>query len=104
MRSYKKYIFDSESQANQMINDLGDNIKHLIVKLGHLPIEEAVYDEDGNEINSPIYSDKYSVDVLWKELEKDENDNTIYPEGWKEKELSGLNSYKHHFLGWEYDQ
>jgi hypothetical protein len=97
MRFYKKYTFDSESQANQMINDLGDNIKHSIVKLGYLSNDE-------DEKENPIFSDKYSVDVLWRELSQDENGNTIYPDNWKEKELSGLNSYKHHFLGWEYDQ
>jgi hypothetical protein len=77
--------------------------RHTIVKLGHLPIEDAIYDEDGNEISPTIYSDKYSVDVLWKGLEEDENGDVIFPNGWLGKELSGLDSYKHNFYGYTYE-
>lgn len=110
---YRKYTFASKQEAEQHITNLGyfegeagimyPLHRHTIVKLGHLPIEDAIYDEDGNEISPTIYSDKYSVDVLWKELEEDENGDVIFPNGWVEKELSGLDSYKHNFYGYTYE-
>jgi hypothetical protein len=112
MKYYKKYTFDSKQQADDFINALPTieedgvvypDYGHTIVRLGHLPIEYAVYDEDLNEISPGIYSDKYSVDVLWKGLDIDENGDAIFPSGWVEKELSGLDSYKHNFYGLTYE-
>lgn len=99
---YKKYSFDSESEALDLIHDLGHYVEndevypshnHTVVKLGFLQIG------DSDEETPPIFSNKYSVDVLWKDLELDENANPIFPEGWVEFELNGLSKYKHNFYG-----
>jgi len=104
---YKKYSFQSEAQAVALIDALGTFVEegkvypshiHTVVKLGFLPTNVA--DED----NRPIFSDKYSVDVLWRGLELDENENVIFPEGWVEYEVKGLSSYKHNFYGLTYEE
>ena len=104
---YKKYSFDSEAQAVALIDALGTFIEegkvypshiHTVVKLGFLTTNIA--DED----NPPIFSDKYSVDVLWRGLEVDENENPIYPKGWQEYEVTGLSNYKHNFFGLTYEE
>jgi len=89
---YKKYSFDSEAQVIGLINALGEN-NHTVVKLGFLQIGDA------DEETPPTFSDKYSVDVLWRDLEVDENENPIFPEGWKEFELNSLLNYRHNFFG-----
>lgn len=109
---YKKYDFNSKQEAETNIANLGtfkgedgeeySLHNHTVVKLGYLPTVDAVYDNSGNEISPTIHSDKYSVDVLWRDLELDENGETIYPEGWSEKELNGLTDYKHDFVGYTY--
>jgi len=114
MIHYKKYIFNSKEQAESYITNLGvfagENgvtyplHRHTIVKLGFLPIENAVYDEEGNEISPTIYSDKYSVDVLWKGLEEDDEGNVIFPSGWDEYLLTGRSEYLHNFYGYTYEQ
>jgi len=104
---YKKYSFDSEAQAVALIDALGifeeegkiyPSHIHSVVKLGFLPKNVA----EGEEV--PILSDKYAVDVLWRGLEVDENDNPIYPEGWQEYLVTGLSSYKHNFFGLTYEE
>jgi len=94
---YKKYSFDSEEEAVALINSLGEN-NHTVVKLGFLPVGDA------DEETPPTFSDKYSVDVLWKGLELDENENPIFPEGWVENELNGLSKYKHNFYGLTFEE
>jgi len=111
---YKKYNFNSKEEAENHITNLGTFEgeggeiyplhRHTIVKLGFLLIEDAIYDEDGNEISPAIHSDKYSVDVLWKELPVGELDEVLFPEGWSEKELIGLENYKHNFYGYTYEE
>lgn len=102
---YKKYSFQSEAQAIALIDALGTFVEegkvypshiHTVVKLGFLPTNIP----EGEEIST--FSDKYSVDVLWRGLEVDENDNPIYPEGWQEYLVNGLSSYKHNFFGLTY--
>ena len=93
---YRKYIFNSQEQANTLIETLEEN-SHTIKMLGFLPLE--IQDE-----NSPIqHSTNYSVDVLWENLPLDDNDNPIIPNGWDMFTLSGKDTYKHTFLGWEYE-
>jgi hypothetical protein len=113
MKYYKKYTFDSKEQAEGLINALPTiieegvvypNYRHTIVKLGYLPIHSGEYNEEGEEIFPPVYSDKYSVDVLWKGLELDEDGEPIFPEGWEQYLLTGLDSYMHNFYGLTYDE
>jgi len=104
---YKKYSFDSESEALDLINALGTFEEegkvyashiHTVVKLGFLPFGDV------DEETPPTFSDKYSVDVLWRGLEVDENKNPIFPEGWVENELNGLSKYKHNFYGLTFEE
>ena len=99
---YKKYNFESEVQAITLIDALGTFVEegkvypshaHTVVKLGFLPTN--IPDEE----TLPTFSNKYSVDVLWKGLEVDEENNPIFPEGWKDYELKSLLNYKHNFFG-----
>jgi len=100
-----KYEFDSQEQAESKIKALGVEIddegneytthKHNIVKLGYIILKQGVYDEDFNEIEAPILSDKYHVDVLW-------NDVTEQPAGWKDYAVNLDNNGIHAFLGIDY--
>jgi len=80
-----KYEFLNEADALAKIEKLGviveDKItyqthNHTIIHLGHIVIEEGSYDDEGNEIKAPLYSDKYHLDVLWNSLVE-------HPYGWK---------------------
>ena len=104
---YKKYSFDSEAQAVALIDALGTFEEegkiypshiHTVVKLGFLPVGDA------DEETPPTFSDKYSVDVLWRGLELDEEGNPIFPEGWVEYEVKGLAKYKHNFYGLTFEE
>ena len=111
---YRKYTFPSKQEAEQHITNLGyfegeggimyPSHRHTIVKLGYLHVRGGEYDEAGIEISPPVLSDKYSVDVLWKNLELDEDGEPIYPEGWEQHLLTGLNSYMHNFYGLTYNE
>jgi hypothetical protein len=81
-----KYEFLSEKDALDKIKKLGiftdeDGIdypthKHNIIHLGHIIIKDGSYDDEGNEIKAPLYSDMYHLDVLWDSLIE-------HPYGWK---------------------
>ena len=72
----RKYAFtpsqwSSASNKIQVTNEEGetswDSSKVVaVVELGNLVTIPAVYDEEGNETTPATYSDKYSVDILWK--------------------------------------
>ena len=105
MKLFKKYEFNSEAQALEKINALPyitdeDGNKHLkdnhsIVKLGNLILNIPEYDEDLNEIVAPIYSEKYSVDVMWDNLNES-------PYGWKSYEIQVEGNGVHTFAGWNF--
>jgi hypothetical protein len=103
-----KYEFDSMEQAESKINALpsvkaeskinalpsvkdedGNDVpshKHTIVKLGNIVLEQGEYDEEGEETKAPVLSEKYHVDVLWKDLEETDEDGNVtvdHPYGWK---------------------
>lgn len=103
MELFKKYEFDSQEQAETKIAALPhitDDItgesylegSHTIVKLGYIVTNTPEYDENGDEVVAPIYSDKYSVDVLWNGLEKS-------PYGWASYEITVEGNGVHTFLG-----
>ena len=69
MRLIRKYEFNSEAEANAAIDILRDekgNITESIVKLGYIVKTPATYDNE-EEITPAVVSDKYAVDVYWKE-------------------------------------
>ena len=110
MIKISKYAFDSREQVETKIASLGTATdengneypthKSTIVHLGNIVLEQGEYDEEGNEIVAPVLSDKWHVDVLWKEEQIksvdeeaviDEDGNIVTPEvvsydhpyGWK---------------------
>ena len=101
MELFKKYEFNSKEQAEQKIAALphsefdGESYLdggHTIVHLGYLITNEPEWDEEGNEIVAPEYSDKYSVDVLWQDLDSS-------PYGWASYEITVEGNGAHTFLG-----
>lgn len=101
MELFKKYEFNSKEQAETKIAALphsefdGESYLdggHTIVHLGYLITNQPEWDEEGNEIVAPEYSDKYSVDVLWQDLESS-------PYGWASYEITVEGNGSHTFLG-----
>ena len=85
MISIGKYEFNSKEQAKEKIKALGveknddgneyPTHNHSIVELGYIVLKDGVYDDELNEIKAPIFSNKYSVDVMWQGLDTN-------PYGW----------------------
>ena len=92
----KKYIFNDEQKVNDLINQLGDEINANVVKLGNIILNDSEFDEQGNEIKAPIFSDKYHVDVCWN----DKNDSNISI--WSKHEIILDNEGVHSFFGLKY--
>ena len=101
MELFKKYEFNSKEQAEQKIAALphttDDNVSyldggHTIVHLGYLWIEEPTYDAEGELLTEGVTSDKYSVDVLWQDLDSS-------PYGWASYEITVEGNGAHTFLG-----
>ena len=98
-----KYEFNSEEQAKEKIEALGmeteegykPNNIDTIVELGFLVITPATYDDDGNMITPPVYSDKYHVDVLWQGVDS-------HPYGWATYSVNLNNEGVHSFFGVKY--
>ena len=101
-----KYALDSKEQAETKIKALGTATdedgneypthKHTIVHLGNIVLQQGTYDEDGNELNAPVLSDKWHVDVLWKGIED-------HPYGWKSYAVDIDGDGVHSFLGLSYN-
>jgi hypothetical protein len=110
-----KYEFDDEASALSKIaalphatdedGNLHPSHSHTIVKLGNIVLEKGEYDEDGNETKAPVLSDKYCVDVLWKDLEEVDEDGNVtidHPYGWKSKAIDIDDEGVHGFFGLSY--
>ena len=108
-----KYEFDSREQAETKIDALGTATdedgneypthKSTIVQLGNIVLEQGEYDEEGNETVAPVLSDKWHVDVLWKDLEADEDGVIDHPYGWKSYYVDIDGDGVHSFLGLSYN-
>ena len=100
-----KYEFNNKKQAEEKIKALGVKIdedgneysthNHSIVELGYLVIKQAIYDDKLKEIEAPILSDKYSVDVMWQGLKS-------HPYGWASYSIDINGNGVHSFLGVDY--
>jgi hypothetical protein len=116
---FKKYEFDSQSQAESRINALPSvqdedgndqpSHSHTVVKLGYLWTVEPTYNEEGEVETEGTQSDKYSVDVLWKsseitETDEDGNSTVQYPYGWSSKEIDIEDNGVHTFAGWNFKE
>jgi len=61
----KIQVSNTDTEGNEVVG--WDTSKVVaVVELGNLVTAPAVYDEEGNETTPATYSDKYSVDILWK--------------------------------------
>jgi len=108
-----KYEFLNKEQAETKINALGvatdengneyPTHKHTIVHLGNIVEQQGQYDEEGNEVVAPVLSDKWHVDVLWKDLEADEDGVIDHPYGWKSYAVDIDGDGVHSFLGLSYN-
>lgn len=89
---YRKYEFDSLTQANELLPDC------LRVDLGNLVLSTGVYDENEVELHPPVISTKYAVDCLLTEGQAEQLSTfEVWPKepahfiaGWKEKYLLNL--------------
>ena len=105
MISIGKYEFNSQEQAEDKIKALGVEIdedgneypthNHTIVQLGNIVLEQGKYGEEGNEIEAPVLSEKWHVDVLWRNLDGN-------PYGWKSYAIDIQDNGVHSFLGLDY--
>lgn len=107
MAIFKKYEFNSQEQAEEKIaalphdtDDEGNEWlsgNHTIVKLGYLWVTEPTFDEEGEIETEGVASDKYSVDVLWNDLDES-------PYGWKSYEITVEGNGVHTFAGWNFNE
>jgi hypothetical protein len=87
---YKKYQFNNKEQAEQKVSSISNKIKASFIWLDKFVKVNGEYNEKGEEITAPIFTDPYSLDVVWNELEES-------PYGWKSYEVEPKNP-KHTIL------
>ena len=117
MKKIGKYEFDSLEQAESKINALGVGTdddgntypthSHCVVRLGYIVLEQGEYNEEGEETKAPVLSEKYHVDVLWKDLEETDEDGNVtvdHPYGWKSYALDLDSEGMHGFMGVSYQE
>ena len=115
MIKVSKYEFDSEEQALSKINALpsvkdeeGNDVpshKHTIVKLGNIVLEQGEYDENGEETQAPVLSESYHIDVLWKDIQVEDEDGNVsfaHPTGWADAAIDLDSEGMHGFMGVSY--
>lgn len=72
MKTFRKYSFGSKGAATTKLNALPKDKEgnpthsHAIVHLGNLVEVAGTYDDEGNELTSPVMSSSYHIDVLWE--------------------------------------
>jgi len=125
-----KYEFNSKEQAQEKIDALGTATdengneypthKSTIVQLGNIVLEQGEYNEEGEEITAPVLSDKWHLDVLWKEEQiktvdeeavLDDEGMIVTPEvvsydhpyGWKSYAVEIEGDGVHSFFGLSYE-
>ena len=62
----KIQVSNTDTEGNEVVGWDASKVV-AVVELGNLVTIPAVYDEEGNETTPATYSDKYSVDILWKD-------------------------------------
>ncbi len=107
-----KYAFNSKEQAIDKIEGLGvaqdedgnnyPTHSHTIVELGYEVISDAVINEEGEVVEEAVYGTDYLVDVLWKDLEVDEEGNYSHPYGWATYSVVIDSEGIHAFMGLKY--
>ena len=108
-----KYAFkNGQEQAIDKIESLGvaqdedgnnyPTHSHTIVELGYEVISEAVINEDGEVVEEAVFGTDYLVDVLWRDLEADEDGEVDHPYGWKSYSVEIDSEGIHGFMGLKY--
>jgi hypothetical protein len=95
-----KEQFEAKRDALYELNDEGNKIpkfKFSLAELGHKLITKGEYDEEGNVLIEPMYSEEYLVDVAWYGLED-------HPYGWKSYAIEIEDEGIHSFLGVSYQE
>ena len=101
MIKVSKYEFNDEAQVNSKVEGLGIDEdgnathSHTVVRLGHITLSPATFDEDGDEVTPAVFSDKYHVDVLWHDL-------SSHPYGWATYAIDLSTEGSHSFFGVKY--
>ena len=99
-----KYQFDSKEQVQAKIDTLNETANnHTFVHLGNIVLEQAVLDEDGEIETEAVISEDWHLDVLWSDLEADEDGTIDHPYGWKSKSVNIDGDGVHAFFGLNYD-
>lgn len=107
---FKKYEFKDQEEAESFIDALPNETDedgntypvhlHTIAKLGQVVITPGEFeeDEDGEivETKPAELAEKYSVDVLWADIEEQ-------PKDWAEFEITVEDNGVHTFAGWSYN-
>ena len=94
--SIAKYEFTSKEQAQTKIDALNEEPNnHTIVTLGHIVLEPAVIDADGEIITEAVLSEGWCIDAIWIGL-------TDHPYGWKSYDVDLPNEGLHGFAGVSY--
>ena len=105
-----KYAFNSKEQAIEKIEALGveqdeeGNLypthHHTVVELGFEVLSEPVF--DGFDVLEGVFGTDYLVDVLWHDLEVEEDGSVDHPYGWKSYSVDIDTEGIHGFLGLSY--
>jgi hypothetical protein len=79
---FRKYEFEPTKWAElkasiEFSHQLGDQIEVIynheliesVVEIGHIVLTDPIFDEDFNVVTDAVLSDKYSIDILWKDQE-----------------------------------
>jgi len=80
MQTFRKYQFNT-LQELETAKEQMESIGAFAVYLGNIILIPGEYDEEGNEIKSPVISDKFHLDCLYKEESLSEYvDNEVWCE------------------------
>ena len=93
-----KEQFETKFKALHTEDEEGNLIpkfKFTVIQIGHLKIEDGVYDEDGEVITPAVTDDKWHVDALWQDLED-------HPDGWGDFNIDLDTEGMHGFVGISY--
>ena len=99
-----KYEFNSKEQYEAKFaalhtedeeGNLIPDFKFTIISIGHLVLEDGVYDEEGEVVTPPVLDDKWHVDALW-------HDQEDHPYGWKTYSIDIESEGMHGFMGLSY--
>ena len=86
---HKRYTFTDKAQVDSKISKFFDidqegnkipNERAAFIYLDKFVLVQGQYDEEGDEVVAPTYSEGYALDVVWRDLEES-------PYGWKTYEV-----------------